>query len=335
MAVLYVASLGEGAGKTALCVSLASEAAARGAKAALFKPLAGQGLSPSADPDAGIYARLLGQTVEGWPVDMESDGLDEDTLGRIAAAFAPVSASADSVIVEGSYGLSDEETARLAEALDASVLIVAAYDDALSAASFAAWRERLGGRLAGVLVNGCTLHMAHEASSNLVPSLEAEGLNPLGLIPEDRRLLGVTVRQIADHLNGRFIACEERSHALVEHLMVGGLGMDSGEYYFSHRSDKAVIARGDRPDLHMSALATPTACIVLTKGIEPIEYVQYEAEAEEVSVMVVETDTLETMGAVGALIDRARFDHPSKVERYRTLLERHANLPALLRLVGA
>ena len=85
----------------------------------------------------------------------------------------------------------------------------------------------------------------------------------------------------------------------------------------------------------MSALATPTACIVLTKGIEPIEYVRYEAETEEVSVMVVETDTLETMGAVGPLIDLARFDHTLKVERYRELLGRHADLPALLRLIGA
>ena len=335
MAVLYVASLDEGAGKTALCVSLAGEAAARGASVALFKPIAGRGLSPQADPDPDIYARLLGQTIEGWPVDIEGDGLDDKALGRIDAALAAVSAEADTVIVEGSCGLSDEETARLVDALDATVLIVAAYDDALSTASFAPLRERIGDRLAGVLVNGCTLHMAHEAGSNLMPALEAGGLNPLGLIPEDRRLLGVTVRQIADHLNGRFIACEEQSHVLVEHLMVGGMGMDSGEYYFSHRSDKAVIARGDRPDLHMSALATPTACIVITKGIEPIEYVQYEAETEEVSVMVVETDTLETMSAVGPLIDRARFDHPLKVERYRALLERHGDVPALLRLVGA
>ena len=335
MAVLYVASLDEGAGKTALCVSLAGEAAARGAKAALFKPIAGRGLSPQTDPDPDIYARLHGQTVEGWPIDIDGDVLDDKVMDSIGAALATVSAEADAVIVEGSCGLSAEETARLVEALDATVLIVAAYDDALSAASLAPLRDRIGDRLGGVLINGCTRHMAHDADSNLVPSLEAEGLTSLGLIPEDRRLLGVTVRQIADHLNGRFIACEEQSHALVEHLMVGGMGMDSGEYYFSSRDDKAVIARGDRPDLHMSALATPTACIVLTKGIEPIEYVKYEAETEEVSMMVVETDTLETMEAVAPLIDRARFDHPLKVERYRALLERHGDMPALLRLVGA
>ncbi len=333
MAILYVASLDEGAGKTALCVSLASAAAARGAKTALFKPLAGEGLSAQSDPDPAIYAGLLGQPVDGWPIGAGGDGLDDEALARTRAAFAAVSADADSVIVEASCVLSPEVEARLVDALDATVLVVAAYDDGLAPSSFAAWKDRVGGRLAGVLVNGCTRHMMHEARVDLIPSLEAEGLNPLGLIPEDRRLLGVTVRQVADHLDGRFIVCEERAHALVEHLMVGGLGMDPGNYYFSRRADKAVIARGDRPDLHMSALATPTACIVLTKGIESIEYVQYEAEAEEVSVMVVETDTLETMGAVGSLIDRARFDHPLKAERYLELLERHGNLPALLDLI--
>ena len=55
--------------------------------------------------------------------------------------------------------------------------------------------------------------------------------------------------------------------------------------------NKAVIVRGDRPDLQMAALNTSTACIVLTKGVEPIEYVRYEAEQEEVSLIVVETDT--------------------------------------------
>ena len=334
MSVLYVASQEEGAGKTALCATLASAAEAQGRKTVVFKPLAGEGLTPESDPDGGIYAELLGQATDGWPVAASSGGLDGDTLKLVETAFADISTGADAVIVEGSCALSSEETRQLADALDARVLVVAAYSRDLTAGALAGWKEQVGERLAGVLVNGCTRNMLHDAGTGLVPSLESEGLTGFGLVPEDRRLLGVTVRQLADHLDGRFVACEEESGALVEHLMVGGMGMDPGEYYFGQRGNKAVIARGDRPDLHMSALATPTACMVLTKGIDPIEYVRYETEQEEVSVMVVETDTLETMGAVDSLIDRTRFDHPLKLERYRELLEQHADLPGLLGLLG-
>ncbi|MCH8205813.1 MAG: phosphotransacetylase family protein [Chloroflexi bacterium] len=334
MAVLYVASEDEGAGKTTLCVTLARLIADQGRRAVVFKPLAGEGREQDSDPDVAIYGKLLGQTTEGWPVAASNRRLDAGLLGRIETVFADVSAGADAVIIEGSSALSRERTRRLVEALDARVLVVVRYRHDLSADGLTGWKQEMGELLAGVLINGCTLHMGHEARTGLLPAMESKGLISFGLVPEDRRLLGVSVRQLADHLGGRFIVCEEKADALVEHLMVGGMGMDPGEYYFRERENKAVIGRGDRPDIHMSALATPTACMVLTKGIEPIEYVKYEAEQEEVSVMVVETDTLETMDAVGSLVDRARFDHPLKLERYGELLEEHADLPGLLGLLG-
>jgi len=334
MAVLYVASEDEGAGKTALCATLARLVADQGRRAAVFKPLSGEGLAQDSDPDVAVYEKLLGQAAEGWPLAASDRRLDADFLGRIESVLADVSAGADVVIIEGSSALSRERTERLARALGASVVLVARYEHDLSAGGLSGWKQQMGELLAGVLINGLTVHMGHEARTHLMPAVESEGLTSFGLVPEDRRLLGVSVRQLADHLGGRFIVCEEKADALVEHVMVGGMGMDPGEYYFIERENKAVISRGDRPDIHMSALATPTACLVLTKGIEPIEYVKYEAEQEEVSVMVVETDTLETMGAVDSLIDRARFDHPLKLERYGELLKQHGDLPGLLGLLG-
>ena len=65
---------------------------------------------------------------------------------------------------------------------------------------------------------------------------------------------------------------------------MGGWGLDAGELYFGLRESKAVIVRGDRPDMQMAALTTPTTCMLLTQGIEPIEYVRNEAELEEVPI---------------------------------------------------
>ena len=71
--------------------------------------------------------------------------------------------------------------------------------------------------------------------------------------------------------------------------------MDEGALYFSTKDNKAVITRGDRPDLQMSALSTETACLIMTKGIKPIEYVEYAAQEEGVSIVVVDKDTISTL----------------------------------------
>ena len=329
MTVLYVVSDREGAGKTAMCTTLAREFERGDRKVAVFKPVAGQGSTSESDADVSIYRDLLDQPSEGWPVDMQPGHLTPEALEEIKEACHRASRGADVVVAEGSCSLSVEDTHRVAEALDARVLVVARYRRDLMASELKLWRDQLADRLLGLVINGLTRYLGTEARDRLLPSMESEELNVLGIIPEDRRLLGVSVGQLAQHLKGRFVVCEEGTDGMVEHIMVGGLGMDPGELYFGLKNNKAVIVRGDRPDLQMAALKTPTACMVLTKGVGPIEYVKYEAEQEEVPVLVVETDTLETMEAVNTLMDMARFDHPLKMGRFAELLEQHVDLPAL------
>ena len=333
MAVLYLASDEEGAGKTTLCATLARRMEQGGRKTAIFKPVAGEGLGADSDTDVQSFHKLLDQRAEGWPIDLPKRGLTAKPLREIRAAFDRVSEGADHVLVEGSCALSLEQTGELADSLDARVLVVFRYRPDLSASEFKRW-EAVGNSLLGFVINGLTLHLGTEARTRLLPSLESEGLVCFGVIPEDRRLLGVSVRQLAKHLDGRFVACEEKADTLVDHLMVGGMGMDPCELYLGERSNKAVIVRGDRPDVQMPALNSLTSCMVLTKGIEPIEYVKYEAEQEEVSLMVVETDTLDTMEALNSLMASARFDHPLKLRRYIELLEQNVDLPGLFGGLG-
>ena len=330
MTVLYVASDQEGAGKTALCATLARMIEQRGKGVAVFKPVARDGQ----DSDAGVYHSLLSQRAEGWPIGRPEKGLDQGTLEKVRAAFESVSQGADVVVVEGSCALTPQESRQLADALDAKAVVVARYRQDLVASHLKEWTQIFEGRLLGFVINGLTRYLGTEARTRLLPSMESEGLASLGIIPEDRRLLGVTVGQLAEHLEGRFIVCGEKSDGLVEHFLVGGFTMDAGELYFGLRDNKAAVIRGDRPDMQMAALATPTACIILTKGIEPIEYVRYEAEQEEVPMMVVQADTLGTMAALNSLMDRARFDHPLKVSRFAELLEEHVDLPALFGALG-
>ena len=83
----------------------------------------------------------------------------------------------------------------------------------------------------------------------------------IAAIPEDRRLLGMSVEQLAQHLGGKFLNWEEKKDNFVEHFLIGGMVLDWGVLYFQRFDNKAVIVRGDRPDIQMAALRTPPQAV--------------------------------------------------------------------------
>ena len=329
MAVLYVASNQRGAGKTALCTTLAYRLSKEGKRAVVLKPLAGPD-----DRDAGIFEQLLGQGKATGTHTVPEGGLTSALLDAIKAAADEAMDGQDVLLVEGTTDVSPRDSERVVEALDAKAVVVEWFQPGLDVTRLSEWRALLGERLLGCIVNGMTRYQAKDVSSRLLPSIESEGLVSLGVIPEDRMLLGVSVEQLASHLDGRYIVGAQLTNGLVERFLVGGLGMDSGLDYFGLRENKAAIVRGDRPDIQMAALQTPTTCMVLTEGIEPIEYVLNEAELEEVPILLVESDTIITMETLSTVQERARFDHPAKLERYAELLERHLDVSAIYAGLG-
>ena len=330
MTVLYVTSDEPKAGKSAFCIALAKALGDGGKRAAVFKPFTSEA-EPADDPDQGTYEHLLGQAAQSPPLPLPGGIVAPDLIEKAAAETAK---DQDVLQVEGLSQMPDSDAAALVEAMDAKVLLVVRFRAGLDADSLARWRDVYGDRLIGYVVNGLTRYQGTEAHTNLLPSMESRGLRVLGVVPEDRKLLGVSVGQLATKLEGRFVRGEDRTDGLVEHYLVGGLGLDSGELYFGLRESKAAIVRGDRPDIQMAALQTRTACMVLTKGIEPIEYILNEAELEEVPIIIVETDTLGTMESLVPIVEETRFDHPDKLAAFGDLLDEHVDLDALFKVLG-
>ena len=159
-----------------------------------------------------------------------------------------------------------------------------------------------------------------EANGDTTDACKKSKVNLLGAIPENRTLLSLTVNEIAEILGAEFYSGQEYGDTLVENFMVGGFGMDPGQYVFNTKYKKAVIVRGDRPDVQMSALETPMSCFIMTNAIEPIEYVKYESEEEKVPILIVQENTLDTMNAVDKLTNYAQFNHPEKLEEAKTLI---------------
>ena len=222
----------------------------------------------------------------------------------------------------------------LAEALDAGVLGITQHVHGKDANDLSEWPAAFGDRLIGVVINERTEYQGTAVETEFIPALEALGIRALGVVPEDRKLVSSTIDQIVEHLDGRYLEGSEYGDRIIEHFLVGGMGLDSGTLYFGIREDKAVIVRGDRPDIQMAALHTPTSCLILTNGTEPLEYIEHEAELEEVPIVIADTDTLDTMKALRTLQERVRFDHPDKVERFGALLRENVDLGPVFERLG-
>ena len=147
-------------------------------------------------------------------------------------------------------------------------------------------------------------------------------------------MLTPTVRDLANQLQAEFFALEEGSESLVESVMIGGWFLDQGAYVFSRRDNKAVLVRGDRPDLQMAALQTSTNCLVLTGSQLPIQYVVYEAEQEKVPILLCQGTTTENMEKLHTLNERVGVHHLAKVQRYVELLEENSDIGELYANLG-
>ncbi len=325
MSVVYVAGEAPGAGATAVAAGLAEAWRSAGKRVSLAKPLAEPG-----DPDCAFFAELGGSDSAAPAMDGD-DSLRAPQAARIVRELAE---SADVVIIEGPP-LESAAAPALADSCDAQVVGVARYGRPLGAGSVGAWRAAFGDRLAGLLVNKRTRYAEHDARERLLPEIAGAGVAAFGALPEDRLLLAPTVQQVVDCIGGVYFTAPDGSSALIENILIGGLIAEWGGNYFGRLPNQAVIVRGGRIDIQMSALNFPLNALALTGCDAPSQYVRQRADELDAPLIVVKQDTHETAAALERLNGKADARHPEKARRAAELLAAHADLTALSAAVGA
>ena len=171
---------------------------------------------------------------------------------RAQAALDPAK-DCDVLVVEGaSLTVGDHDLAdishHLTRGLNAKVVVALGYQAGPSADGLRRITETFGDDLLGVFVNRAIRHRLHEARQMLTTP-EAVEAKVLGVVPEDRLMLSVSLNEVAKALEGTWVWGEEQGDSLVERYLIGANLMDSGDTYFNRVDNKAVIVRGDRPDL--------------------------------------------------------------------------------------
>ncbi len=332
MRPLLICSLEPAAGKTALCVGLARRYCKEGLKVSYLKSVAPGEVG---DGDAAFVKTVLelpNAVEELAPIAIAGTN-PRQAAGRLKDALARASVGVDVAFIEGGntlaegaqLGLSAPEVARL---LDARVLLVLRYRGDLLDGAIVAARE-LGASLAGVVINAVPPSQMAKARESLRPALQSAGVRVLGIVPQDRVLLGVTVRELAERLAAEIICCSERADDLVERLMIGAMSVDGALVYFRKHANKAVITGGDRPDVQLAALTTPTRCLILTGGFPVDPLVLARAREAGVPIVITEEDTLGAIEAIHDAFGNSRFHQRAKLDRLEALLADYVDADGL------
>jgi hypothetical protein len=191
-----------------------------------------------------------------------------------------------------------------------------------------------GERLLGVIINQVPQAGRESISAELTSQVPGEGIKILGMLPEERGLLSISLGELAEHLRATVLCCPDALDKLVGNVMVGALCVDSGADYFARRGDKVVITRGERPDIQLAALATSTNCLVLTGDVTPLSEVLRWAEEKGVPILSTKQDTLPTVAGAEEALLQARFRQQNKLKTVEEILARYIDLEALYQDLG-
>jgi BioD-like phosphotransacetylase family protein len=192
----------------------------------------------------------------------------------------------------------------------------------------------LGNQLLGVVFNVVPSSKLSYTREILVPFLKKNGIATLGIMQKDPVLSAVPIREIITSLNGKVLCCEDRMDELVEHFMIGAMNVESALSYFRKVSNKAVITGGDRSDIQLAALETPTKCLILTGELYPNASILGRAQEAGVPIVVVRADTANTLEVCENLSGFVSLHDKSKIRRAAEVVEREIDFKTIYQQLG-
>jgi BioD-like phosphotransacetylase family protein len=354
MKSLYITGAERYSGKTATCLTLGLKLQMDGYKVGYLKPLS---LQPwrienrISDEDAAFVKQVLNLPADPWelsPVVITPEFLrqwlvnpsQEDLMGKVLDAYHKLSQGQDILMVEGGGSLREGyvvglPTVTVVKELNSQALVIAKYreevrmlDDVLST------QARLGEAFIGILINRVPEDASEFVTKIAVPFLEKKNVRVFGVIPEVRGLSALTVGELIRLLDAEVLTRYQRADALVENLTVGAMTAEAALSRFRRASNKAVITGGDRTDIQLAALETSTTCLILTGNLRPSPLVIKQAEEFGVSVLLVRSNTMETIEQIEKFFGKTRLGQSAKLQQFQSLLDQHLDKDRLYKAMG-
>jgi len=265
-------------------------------------------------------------------------GEECDCSSVIKKAFDRISKGKDIMLLENGADVNEGRfinaaAFQIAGELNASALFIARFRSELVVDDILAARDLMGDRFLGLVLNQVPSSQ-RETVDMIIPYLKKKGITTYGILPQDKTLMSVTVGEIADHLNGTILTATEKTNELVENFMVGAMGQEKALRFFQRTANKAVITGGDRADVQLATLETPTKALILTGNMQPSPIVMARAEDLGIPMILVDLDTLHAVEKTDELVGRVRIHQAQKVERFRELVRSNINVDGIIADLG-
>jgi len=352
LSAIIVVSSERFSGKSSLVVGLALELRDRGFKIGYMKPVGAYPIkvnNEKVDEDAYFVREGLGLTdplSEISPYFLTWDNMTRymrkappDPLGRVKADYKKLSEGKDLMILEGGQNflhgrILHLSALELAEALEAKVLLLDTFNEELSVDRILSAKDFFGRLFLGAVINWVPPRRVEFTKNLLGRYLTGQGIHMFGSIPVDRVLRSITVNDLAEGLNGNIICAADKGDELIESMMVGAMGQEQALRLFRRQANKVVITGGDRSDIQLAALETPTKSLILTGGNRPSPLVLGHAEEIGVPIILVDYDTATTVEMVEAAIGHQKMHSPKKIERIRGFIREGLDLDLMLEDIG-
>ncbi len=354
MKALYITSIENFSGKTAVLLAIGKRLQAEGYSVGYFKPVSYEAVlsgSTYIDEDVTFVRNVL--ALPQHPTELAGAVVPQQRLPeclnaedrcafreQIAETYKALKPEEkDVVLLEGGGSLRQGyalgiSTPMVAEMLGSKVLAVVKYagrmrvlDDSLTA------QFRLGERLLGVILNRVPEEEMPFALDIAIPFLESEGIPVLGALPEMASLAAISVGELAQALAAEVLHGEALMDNLIETVMVGAMGAQQALSRFRRSPNKAVVTGGDRSDIQLAALETSTVALVLTGNLTPSAAVLERAAQQGVAVLLVKENTMETIETVEQVFGKTRLGQPKKLARFEALMAEHVDYKRLFELL--
>jgi BioD-like phosphotransacetylase family protein len=293
-------------------------------KIGFFKPIIAGSKPTETDSDVAFMKDILNLKESA---DLLSPVFsDESRLkGNIKEAYAKVSKDKDVVLIECSDLAQASHT--VTEALNARVIIVADYSVDIAKALKSA--KDFGKNMLGIVINKVPKSHIEQVREDASAQLDKGGVKLIGVLPEDRTLLVLTIDELANSIQGEILRGAEKSAELVENVMLGALTVDTGPYYYNRKDNKAVILKSERADMQMAALETSTRCLVLAGDEKLQSIVLAQAEEKDVPIITVTDDITSVVTKIEGLLGKIRFNQGNKLPRLNDIMGQHFDFAAL------
>jgi hypothetical protein len=228
----------------------------------------------------------------------------------------------------------DLSPSKLAELTNSKILLIVNYSEFIIGRILAYTSLIEREKMIGVVINDVPREKIDRIGDYTIPYLEDRGIKTLGFLPRDEFLRMITPEEIAEELGGTIICGGEGSKEPIYNFIIGAMSYENALKYFRKMQDKAVITGGDRAEIQVAALETPTKALILTGNLYPNPVIMAKAEERKVPIIILSDDTFTVVQKVEDLMNKVRLKDKRKIERITRLIRENINLKKLYGEIG-